>query len=513
MTACIRVLIVASALLATACVDKPVPTFTVTLASGQVTASAGQTAVVTVNAVRASGHTSALTLGLQGPPAGISGAGTIAGSASSGTLSLGVGAQVVAGTYALTLSVSDGGTVLTLPLTLVVTAAAGTAVWTFDPAKAPALLAVQDGAGPWTAIPGSAGTYTFSVAADTGAVAYVFDDGAGASNVVLTCGTKAELATKDLRSVLGDNLTVSGTFAGLADTGSATFDLGLEAGQAFAEGTTATHGTWLMDYVNKGTYDLLGVRFDVNLVPDRLVVHRNLTVSAAGALGAPGAVDFSTEGSALTPHTLTVDGLVPGTADLLRVWQNYQTANGSAMLSGASFYGAVTAPIYHLPAAIPATDDRYSYAVEVGPDDGTGYVDPGNHRTLWTYGTAATDVTVAGPVDMAASSVTAAALAPYARLRLQWAFDATFNKSLYATFAQGSSRTWILNVSKGFAGTALDFTLPDLSALAGWKNAWGLAAGTAVTATVEGNGQNWSTWPAAAGAHTNRAIRTTTVVP
>jgi hypothetical protein len=501
--------------LSLACVDKA--GFSLALATPQVTAVAGGTATVTVNLTRDTNYTNAVTLSLANPPSGITGSGSVAGSSTSGTLTLNVAASVNPGTYSLTVSGTDGSLTRTAGLSLTVTPSGASCVWTFDASAPPALVAFRDGGGAWAAVAGDGGVYRFNLTAETGSVAYVLEDGAGSSNLVLTCGTRAQLAAKDLRSAAGDGLTVSGTYAGLPDASAAVLSLGYyEDGplaQATVQGTGGTSGAWTMDYVDKGTWDLLGVRFGADQAPDALVLHRGLSVTGAGSLGTLGSIDFASEGQPLAAHALTVNNLDLGAADLVKVWQSFETANATAMLGLEPLYGVGTVPIYHLPAGVPATDDRYTYAVQVGPDDGTGFVDAANNRTLWTYGTAAEDVAVEAPRDMAASTLTVAATAPYPRLRLQWSFDATYNKGVSVQLVQGSACTWTLDISPEFMGTSVDFTLPDLSALAGWKPSWAFTAGSPVTMALAGWGQNWTSWPAPAGAWSSKAIRTVTVTP
>ncbi len=87
---------------------------------------AGGTGSVVVTATRTSGHSAAISLSLDANTQGISGSGSIAQGATTGTLTIGVPSTVVAGTYALTVSGSDGSLpAQTTHVNMTVTEAAG----------------------------------------------------------------------------------------------------------------------------------------------------------------------------------------------------------------------------------------------------------------------------------------------------------------------------------------------------------------------------------------------------
>jgi len=147
----------------------------------------GQSGTVQVTASRLNGETGAIALTLSGPPAGVTGSGSIAGGGTSATFTVQVAGTVAAGTYPLTIQASDGTLTHTAALSLTVESVTASH-WQFD---APvAFFAVQDGTGAWTPVSGSGGVYAFTLNQAKGAVAYVLEDtGAGTSDVVVTYGT------------------------------------------------------------------------------------------------------------------------------------------------------------------------------------------------------------------------------------------------------------------------------------------------------------------------------------
>ncbi len=487
--------------------DVQTPDFTMGVAPTTLSVPTGQNGTVTVNLTRTGGHASAVTFSLASPPAGISGSGSASGGSSSAVFTVSVTTGTAAGTYPLTVQGTDGTLTRSTSLSLQVTPVAN-ATWRFN--SAVSWFAFQDGTGAWTPVTGSAGTYSFTFNQPTGAVAYVLDGGSSTSQVVVTYGSLAELASRDFRTTQGDNLTVSGTYAGLGATESADFNLGFQ-GYAYASGATATSGTWGIDYMDRGLQDLLAVAFRSDNTPRRMVIHRALNVQSAGSLGTPGAVDFAAEGSDLTAQTLTITGTGPAAGELLRAWQSFETDQGSAPLMSRYLTGTLQTPIYAVPNALRAAADRDAFAVQIGPDDGTGYIDVKNFRTVWLFGQTPGDVSVAAPAALTAPTATVAATAPYVLVRTQWAFDTVFNQVLLGTFTQGT-RIWAVEVLPGH-GASVDLTLPNFSGLAGWSNTWGFSTGSAVTAAYQANGQDWTTWPPAAGSRSTQAAKSQTLNP
>jgi hypothetical protein len=292
------------------------PDFSIAVSPSSTTIRPGQSGDLSINATRSGGHSSAIALTLVSPPSGITGSANIPSGSNTATLTLSVDVSVPLNTYALNIQSSDGTRTHTTPFSLTV-GATTPCTWRFDTSASPSWFAVQDGTGAWTPISGSAGTFTFNLTQTKGAVAYVLTDGTGSSDVCLSYGSDTELANKDFRTIAGDNLTVSGTYANLGSAESADFNLGLE-GYAYASGVDGAAGAWAMDFVDKGLHDLLAVRFNLSLVPNRMVIHRSIDVQSAGGLGAPGAVNFDSDGTTPTAHTLTISGLSLISGEILR---------------------------------------------------------------------------------------------------------------------------------------------------------------------------------------------------
>jgi len=339
-------------------------------------------------------------------------------------------------------------------------------------------------------------------------VAYVLEDtGAGTSDVVVTYGTALDLGSRDLRTVPAP-LTASGTFTGLGATDTVDLYLGLE-GYDHEQG--AGTGIWSMANLTVGTHDLLAVQSDFNGVPTAFLAHRGLSLQASGDLGGPGQIDFSSGAASLVAGTLNVTGASLATGELMDGLETFETADGSASLAGTGMTLTSSMPIYGVPAGSLAATDRHAFLVRVGPDDGNGAIDAGNNRAAWYLKASGATLAVPAPVAMTLPSTTVAATSPYARLRTQWTFTAAHNESFSALMKQGAARTWSWSSTAGYG--AVDITLPDFSTLAGWKNAWGFAPGTAVTQKFFAYGRTWAAWPPADGAQSNLAYRTVSVTP
>lgn len=483
--------------------SSPQPAADFSISIPATSAMQGQSGTVAVNVTRQNGEAAALSLTLSNAPAGITGSGTIAAGATSGTLTLNVADSVATGTYPITASASDGSLTHTASFILTVTPGTNT-VWKFD---APvAFFAYQDGTGAWTPVAGSGGTYGFHMSQAKGAVAYVTEDSsAGTSDVVITYGSQQELASRDLRTIPA-TWTVQGLFSGLNATDTADLYLGFEG---YDHEAGAGTGQWVMSYLQSGLHDLIAVQNDVAGIARKVIIHRNINVQGAGDLGTAGTVDFSTEGAALTTSTLTVTGANLGSGDLLQGWQTLETANGSAYLSFGAM-AAGTLPIYGVAAGGLSSSDRHSFGFKVGPDDGTGAISADSYRQLLAIKVAGDSLSLTVPAAMGAVTATVAGTAPYARLRTQWAFDTLYNAAFSARFAQGN-HAWRLVTSPAYG--PVDLTFPDFSALAGWKSAWGLVTGTAVTGRFTGQGRTWTTWPPADGATSVEAASAATVTP
>lgn len=101
----------------------PTPDFTIAV-TPPASLIAGGSASATVTVPRSNGHTSALTLSLSIPPAGLTGSGTVAASAASGPLTLNAGTTATLATQTLTVSATDGTTTRTASFAVPVVGAA-----------------------------------------------------------------------------------------------------------------------------------------------------------------------------------------------------------------------------------------------------------------------------------------------------------------------------------------------------------------------------------------------------
>jgi hypothetical protein len=90
------------------------------------------------------------------------------------------------------------------------------------------------------------------------------------------------------------------------------------------------------------------------------------------------------------------------------------------------------------------------------------------------------------------------------RLRSQWTVQSEYNKFFLLSYSQAvaaTTRTVTITTTAAYLGgnpTAIDQTIPDLSAVSGWDSNWGLRVGTSTNYTTSAVG-----WNFAAGAFGN----------
>jgi hypothetical protein len=85
----------------------------------------------------------------------------------------------------------------------------------------------------------------------------------------------------------------------------------------------------------------------------------------------------------------------------------------------------------------------------------------------------------------------ALATAPYVRRRVQYTPQSDYNRYFVAQWQHDASggRTTEMNMSSGYtSGGAVDLSMPDFSAVAGFNNDWGLKVGALTTWTFSAVG-------------------------
>ncbi len=89
-------------------------------------------------------------------------------------------------------------------------------------------------------------------------------------------------------------------------------------------------------------------------------------------------------------------------------------------------------------------------------------------------------------------TISAAATAPYARLRTQAVRQSDYTDFWSTNYTQlgGSPRSAAITMSQAYIGNAgtFDVTIPDFSGVGGWQNTWGLLSGVSTTWNVSMTG-------------------------
>ena len=475
----------------------PMPAFAFTLNPTSVSVAQGASATSTATITRSGGYTGAVAFTATGAPAGVTV--TVAPASATAntatvTVAAAAGAAVGSGTITLT-GTGTGVANQTASLAVNVTAAPTTsATFAFCADEAPIWLAVQDGTGAWTRVnAAAANSYTFNLSADRGGVAYVTRTGAGGpTTLTVFYATAAELrgtagGTTNVACTVGGK-TVNGTATGLGPAESAT----IAFASASASVTAASAGgAFQLRNVPNGSYDLVAGRVattvtgsDFSSVLNRLIVRRGLNPADNSTLAA---LDFNAaESFAPATANLTVGNLG---ADQAFTSVGLTTANGTtaSFFSGAPS-SAATRAYYGLPTAQLATGDLHSLTA-FATSGGTG----SSVRFATLYSRTVTDRTVTLGAALNAPTTSTVASTPYLRLRAQLAAQSEYNRFGGVSFAQSQGTSIVRSVSVyatgAVAGTSgFDLTIPDLTAAAGWDNAWGLQAGTATEYSVFATG-------------------------
>ncbi|MES2303961.1 MAG: hypothetical protein V4558_00540 [Gemmatimonadota bacterium] len=473
-------------------VDQPGFTFAVNPAA--VTIIAGQAGAATVDLTRSGGFAGAVTI-TSTVPAGITVTPTPASvTTNQGSLAIAVAGGTAAGNYTVTVrGNATGQTERTAALAVTVTAApaggAGNTTWTFCPTfGVPLWVAVQDGAGAWTRVTGAGNAYSFDINAAKGGIAYLLTEAPG-TGLYLFYGTKAELQARGGQlcpAGTGATRTVNATLAGMPTLSQALLGLGNAVATVTAPTTAAQ---WLK--VQPGNVDLIAGLSTLTIggagatfTPSRMLTRRGINPADNASLGT---LDFNGAES-FVPTTATVT-LNNSGGEFTAIVESYATANNSfaTYFIDAGAVGTVRT-ISGVPGAKQIAGDLHFINVSAVPS-----LDPNNTATRnvgLLFNTMANKTMTFGPA-LTIPTVTVLAAAPTARLQASYPVQAEYNRYFTADFQQTTNnRRAQVQMTSGWlagAGTAI-LGAPDLSAVAGWNNAWGLVAGNAVHWTVAATG-------------------------
>lgn len=465
------------------------PAIALALSATSASVQQGATTSFTATVTRSGGFAGTVDLAVQNAPAGVTTATSnvqTAGATTTATITVQVGGSAATGGHALTVRATGAGvTAATASFTVTVTPAnpgggAGSATLDFSACPAanrPIWLAFQDGNGPWTRVDGTNHVYRFDIGAARGAFAWTTQTGL-ATVVAVQHMTRAELTTvpQVFCATLSPGKVVNGLLAGLGANDFAQVWLGGGAGSA------GQNGAFQITGVRDGSHDLIAWRHNQLGTgnPDRGIVRRDQSLAAGGSVGT---VDFGAA-EAFTPATaqVTVSGLAAG--EQLTHGMNYYT--GTCVFAGL-YQGGVAAGNTVTASGFPAAQQRPTdlHQINVTVIAGTG------NRVAQEYFRVLANRTIALPAPLAAPAITSLT-APYKRLQATFTVPAEYNAaSLFMYSEQAAQRTATLTATSAWiGGAAATLAMPDLSAVAGWNNAWVPAAAATTTWVVQAIGNN-----------------------
>lgn len=449
--------------------------FSLSMAPSSVTMSQGGSAAATVNIARTGTFTDAVALTVSGAPAGMTVAVTPTSvTGASAALAISAGGATPIGNHTLTVRGNATGMAeQTVTFTASVTAPpAGTQITirTCD-SELPAWVGFQNDGGNWTAVAGTAGTYTFTMNATKGGVAFAYGnatDGYETEVIYATAAEFASLATASnafCPSTSTALKTHTGTVAGVGATQYAEINLSDGYDAVYGNATTSYTLTDVLD----GPRDLVAFRGDMNtFIPDRVIVRRGLNLANNATIPV---LDFAAaEAVAVAQGSVTLNGK-PAGYDVF-TYSTFRTANGTW---GGSSYEEITGTTgtYHgVPTSKLIAGDMhelYAYASSTTSND---------DRTVAMYNQAvgARSLTF-GPAVSAPTISTLSATTPV-RLRAQIPVQAEYNGAASAYFAQNTRDVYI-TVTAAYRGAATtwDIVIPDFGTASGYGATWGLQAG------------------------------------
>jgi hypothetical protein len=457
------------------------PPLAVVAPAAAIIVSRGSSATIVVRVVRTN-FTAPFALTVEDLPTGITAVfspATVSDSSALLTITAAAGAALGAGAF--TVRANGGGVANatgSIPFTVGAAGAGASLVWRFcDVSQTPVFFAFRDGtAGPFVRVPqGANRTFSYALSGNAGAVAYVVTAN-GYPDGTVHYATATELAALGTRDcfVPPSGKTLTFPFAGLGD-GAAIVRLGYSTGGDASAGQTSL----TLDNIAAGTVDLLATRYvlDAQLmtsVPDRYILRRGVNYAAGSTIPT---LDFGSA-EAFTPvaATITLANLDGGAA---YPYHYLVTPNGrlSAVLDrppSGSITDVVSYVKYGLPAARLQPGEFHqldAFRSSIAADD---------YRSIVRYDVAHVDRTLTFGPPLITPSITTLGTAPYVTLRAAGTWQPEYEGELVFAYGQaGTLRNWTLTGTRAYApvGATYAFDLPDLSTVAGFDSAWGLAAG------------------------------------
>ncbi|MCC6243501.1 MAG: Ig-like domain-containing protein [Gemmatimonadaceae bacterium] len=427
-----------------------------------------------VRATRSGTFTGAIAYSVSGVPAGMTA--TITPTAVSDSMRLMVTASAIAaqGTYPLVVTGTSGN--ITERVTIVATVGApGTSVVQIDLTACAASgtnvlwVAVQDGAGAFTRVNGTAGVYSFSLSNARGAVAIVYRTSALTTTLV-EYSTPSEMAkisvcdpdpngTKRVNLATNPLLLNESTYTTLG--GAATYiDNPETTGQLLGvrEGPRDLI-SWLVDNAT-GTFKRGIIRRDQN-------IGNNATAPVLNFTGA----------DSFTPVTGVMSAANGGASFFM--FLGYYTGPACRDYGGMGrLYGAATATVAGVPSGVQRASDLHELIVQ----SPAGFETPNVRYAGRLFHTMSNQSVTLG-AELSAPNVSSVA-GPYKRVQTTFVLPNDYDFAGYS-YEQAGKRLDLFGTVNYFGGRSMTLTTPDLSGVAGFDSAW--APPTTGTGTTEFN--------------------------
>lgn len=332
-----------------------------------------------------------------------------------------------------------------------------------------AFAAAQVADGPWQVItPSADGSYTFAAVGQTYGIAAVCANDVYASVTVLQATTAETTSPSVDCYVFGGgepailNGTVTGAASQLANLTIANDSIGKTSADPWSYSIMAPAGTW----------DVFARRYPTVNNLDRIIRRDDVALSVS----APAVVDFdfASEGFAPEPHTVSFEGLQTGETTTVTSTMRSHTG-GSSLDLGMSTAGSYLA----FPVAELRADDVQIIMANA-------FLSGASYRQIRRTFVAADDFTATLPAMPPPTLVESETPTPYLRMRATMPSELDADRVDLVYNQQQVSIPWTASLSRGYRerGNVTTYTLPDLSALAGFDLGWGLTPGKQVTWTV-----------------------------
>jgi hypothetical protein len=470
----------------------PSPALALSLSASSLSVEAGSQGQVTATVTGTGGFTGAVTLTVEGAPAGATptaGTVSVGSTPASRPIDVSVAEGTPGGSHALLVRARASGVDdVTAALSLAITTPppddggpGGGSEVRLDFTRCvadqqPLWFAYQDGSGPWTRVAGQGHVYTFDVGGDGGYAWHVQPSGIHITQAVLFAAAEIPAATIDMCPA--GSATVTATVAGLSGSQLASVSLGGGTGIALAQNPSVQ-----LQQVSTGTHDLVAWRYDA-VAPggasERGFIRRDVAVTDGGAV----AVDFGgTESFAPASASVTFQG-TDGHPFVPVVGYATGSTCQLASLYNGSVGTATQVNLRGVPADRQRATDLHQLTASV--------LDPSGTRIVQNWFHALGNRTVDAPPPIAPTVTRLSG--PYLRTRTTVVVPAPYaagnQGNVFAGYEAGGRRLQVGATLARAGGNPAVVDMPDFTGADGWDPTWAAPSGSAGQSIVQVTGAN-----------------------